>query len=352
MARSGVGRSATPIAGLLAVVLVFGPGRPYELPEHYRVELEVPPVDAALWFVARYPQYFNSGEAGLEAWLDGLDARDRVFVLAMAQTLTWAWVEHELAGLDEQDLQGLTLETITVIRHKTLNQLELAVHHHPELEGVEFDADLQDSRFRSGVFARLVRGISNCEGQNHLLAVLLGAALEPRAAWEPSIEVEMSGVDGHDLVRLTGLLLDQPVYVDAWSNLPPFTVDPTQPRAVPSLAELEQPPRPVIPGLAGREPHPAEEYTRHPGRSIELLPGREAPTKRVSLKVRAPRLDEASLARIKDPWRLYLFARVLHVYDDPRAAGLYQFVLEHHCEDRRPPRPFVCVASETLLERL
>lgn len=352
MSRRGIGRAAAPVTGLLGLILIFGPGRPFELPEHYRVELEVPPVDAALWFAARYPEYFTSGEQdGLQRWLDGLEARDRVFVLAMAQTLTWTWVEHELASFDGRELDEIARHSIVVVRRKTLNQLELNADHHPELDGVAFDANFGDPNFGSGVFARLIRGANNCEGQNHLVAVLLDAVFEPSASLA-GIDVEMAGVPGHDLVRLSGPRLGQPVFIDAWSNLPPFTVDPTRARVVPTLAELGEAPPPVIPGLAGRAPRTTHAYENSGITSIELLPERRAPTKRVNLRIRAPALDEQSLAKIDDPWRLYLYARVLHIYDDPRAAELYGHLLEHHCPQAPPPRPFLCVATQMLLERI
>lgn len=331
------------------MVLIFGPGEPYQLPNHYRVELEVPPVDAALWFAARYPQYFTSGEHGLQTWLDGLDPRDRVFVLAMAQTLTWAWVEHELASFEARELNGVARESTIAVRHKTLNQLELDFDRHREQDGIELNAFFGDRHFEAGVFARLGRGASNCEGQNHLLAVLLGAALEPEIEWIPAVTVLMAGVPRHELVRLSGVQLAQPVFVDAWSNLPAFTVDPSRAGNAPLLAELGDPPPPVVPGLITREPFLDSEYASSDLTWIELIPERDAPTKRVSLKVRAPALDAAALARIEDPWRIYLYARILHIYDDPRAAGIYRFVLEHHCDSQWT---FVCVASAKLLQRV
>ncbi|HLT40700.1 MAG TPA: hypothetical protein VK034_30700 [Enhygromyxa sp.] len=352
MARSGVGRAAAPVTGLLGLILLLGPDRPHELPEHYRVELEVPPVDAALWFAARYPQYFMSGETGLRSWLDGLDPRDRLFVLAMAQTLTWAWVEHELDAFEQRELTGLVDEAITAVRLETLNQLDLNADQFPEMADIEIAAHYGDPQFADGVFARLVRGISNCEGQNHLVALLLDSALEPSAAWLPGIDASMVGVPKHDLVRLSGPMLAQPIYVDAWSNLPAFTVDPSQPGAAPSLAELGDPPPPVVADVAGRAPLAVEFYANSQGTTIVLLPERHAPTKRVSLRVRAPALDRASLARIDDPWRVYLYARILHIYDDPRATDMYQFVLDHHCDSSPPPRTFICIATALLLKRI
>jgi hypothetical protein len=344
---------AGALAGLVLLVLVIV-SRPAPRPpaEHFRVELERPALESALWFVDRYPEYFTSGEQGLGTWLDELEPREREFVVAMAQTLTWTWVEHELAKLEAGTVEELARAAIVVVRRKTLNQLELNLDHYGEVEGIEFSAYIGEPDFAAGVFARLVRGASNCEGQNHLLALLLDTALEPDVAWRPKIAAEMAGVpDGHELVRVFGLPLAQAIFVDAWSNLPAFAVDPSRPADAPLLTELGERPPPVVPGFAARAPYPAALYADSEGVAIELLPGREAPRKPLSLEVRAPPLDEASLAQIDDPWRLYLLARVLHLYDDPRAEALYRLVLEHHCDYLGRPRTFVCAAAALFLDR-
>lgn len=341
-------RRVAPIVALIALVLLIG-RTTHEQPQRYRVQLDVPPVEAALWFAARYPQYFSSGENGLEAWLDGLPARDRVFVMAMAQTLTWAWVEHELSQFSAAEPAGLARETTVVLRQKTLNQLEINADHFPELRGVEYNAYLRDPMFGAGVFARLVRGVSNCEGQNHLAAVLLESAIEEQM----TVDVQMLGVPSHDMVRLRGSGLAQPLYVDAWSNLPAFTIDPSRPGDAPLLSELGDSPPPVVPGAASQPPFPVASYEDGDPSDVYLVPERDAPTIPVSLEIRAPKLDEASLERIRDPWRIYLYARILHLYDDPRAADLYRFLRERHCKDQRPgEHTFVCDASALLSGRL
>lgn len=239
-----------------------------------------------------------------------------------------------------------------MVRNKTVNQLEIKLEHFgAEDEGIGYLGYIGDPRFGDGVFARLVRGGSNCEGQNHLLALLLDTALEPALRWAPQLDADMAGIDtGHELVFVRGPTLAQPMFADAWSNLPAFTVDPSRPAAAPLLADLGETPPAVVPGLAGRAPSPASVYARSTATKIALVPERRAPTLAVSLEVRAPALDAASLAQIEDPWRLYLFARILHIYDDPRAAELYQLVLERHCAHRWR-RNFVCAASTKLLDR-
>ena len=217
----------------------------------YRVAYEEPTVEAALWFVLRYPEYFTSGEGeGLGAWLDGLEPSEREFVVAMGTSLAWAWVEHELEGFEGQTPLDLAVDASVVVRHKTLNQLEVPLEPHAKREQIEMLAYAGDSCFAAGVFARLLRGASNCEGQNHLVALLLDAALEGR-----DIDAYLVGVPGgHDITRMSGPGLAQPVFVDAWANLPPFTIDPGRHREAPLLQELGDVPEVLIPRMASATP--------------------------------------------------------------------------------------------------
>ena len=129
-------------------------------------------------------------------------------------------------------------------------------------------------------------------------------------------------------------------------------MDPGHHRLAPLLSELGDAPPPVIPGLVGRTPHPVEAYVNSRGLPIPLVPARRAPTKPVDLEISAPELDRASLARIRDPWKIYLFARILHIYDDPRASELYAFILDHHCETIQKERAFVCTMTGLLAPRV
>jgi hypothetical protein len=336
---------ATCTAGVAVAVALWPSSQPEQAVPH-RVELDVPPVDAALWFVARYPGYFTSGEEGLAPWLASLEEREREFVLAMGQTLAWAWVEHELASFTAQDPEGLAREAIGVIRHKTVNQLEVNLEPLGESEHMSLLAYVGNPDFANGIFARLVRGASNCEGQNHLLALLLDVALEPEG-----LDADMAGIEsGHELVRVTGPTLAQPMFVDAWANIPPFCVDASRPGAAPLLAELGDPPERLLPDFRARPPEPASWYAQTTSFPIAVYPEREAPTKPVDLEVRAPSLDPDSLARA-DPWRLYLYARVLHLYDDPRARELYEYLLERDCSVHGWQQIYVCATSMQLRKR-
>lgn len=354
------------IAGIVAALAILGviaavaigrrPSAPPEPAVPHRVALDVPPVEAALWFVTRYPKYFTSGEDGFATWLASLDARDREFVLAMGQTLAWAWVEHELAGFAAHEPDGLAREAIRVVRRKTLNQLEVNIEPLGESERMSLLAYVGDPHFADGVFARLVRGASNCEGQNHLLALLLDTALEVTDGGLGA-DADMAGIENsHDLVRVSGPALAQPMFVDAWSNLPPFTVDGSKPHVAPLLDELVQPegapPTRLILEFPARPPQPSSWYARSLSTRILVVPERDAPTMPVSLDVRAPALDPDSLERIEDPWRLYLYARVLHLYDDPRADELYLNLLERFCSEHGWQRIYVCATSMQLRKRV
>ena len=349
--RTGPLALALGLATLAAAGVYLGLRGSEPAPEHFRVESQVPPLDTALWFVDRFPNYFLSGEEGLEAYLDSLDPRDREYVLAQAQTLVWTWVEHELETIDTREPAALANAAAAAVRRETLNQLEFNLDSEEDESLPELNTYIEHPMFTAGVFARLVRGGTNCEGQNHLVAVLLGAGLEPPLSWVPHLEAEMVGVDRHVLVATDGLDAAQPVYVDAWSNLGAFTLDPELPRLAPSVDEFGGTPPPVIPGLIGRGPRPPQEYAPALRRALPMEPGREAPTMAVALDIRAPSLDEARLERLDDPWRVYLYARVLDIYDDPRASELYRWIRNHHCEEWPARKNFVCVASAVFVAR-
>lgn len=339
--------------------------------ERFRVELDVPPVDAALWFVDTFPDYVTRGEDGLEPWLEGLDPRDRRFVLAMAQTLTWAWVEHELEGLadvrpieDQAEIDALAQAATLAVRLESLNQLEVSLDVFGEQMGGRLDAYRGDASFAQGVFARLVRGATNCDGQNHLALLVLEAAVEER---ELGYAVELVGIEvGHEVVHVTGPELGRGVYVDAWANLEPFGLDDEHPQGVPTLGEqgwvpglmtgetidsVPGVPWAVVPALARRAPHPPRIYAAAVGQRVELHPPRDAPTRPVSLEIRAPSLTPKALERIDDPWRLYLYARVLDLFDDPRAPALYTRILDRSCPARGRPKNLVCAGSILFHER-
>lgn len=317
----------------------------------YRVAYEQPTVEAALWFVLRYPDYVLSGEGeGLGAWLDGLEPGEREFVVAMGTSLAWAWVEHELEHFEGRTPVDLAVEASVLVRHKTLNQLEVPLEPHAQREQLDMLAYAGDPHFATGVLARLLRGASNCEGQNHLVALLLDAALESRGDRE--IDAELVGVPGgHDITRMSGPGLAQPVFVDAWANLPPFSIDPGRHREAPLLQELGDVPEVLIPRMASATPRPAEAYEGLLSEGIVMVPERGASSAPVSLEIRAPKLGRGFYERV-DVWELYLVARVLHVYDDPRAVEAYAYLLDYRCVDEQAQRSFVCMAGARFHRRI
>jgi hypothetical protein len=84
----------------------------------------------------------------------------------------------------------------------------------------------------------LLRGHVNCEGQNHVLAVLLAKRLEDVHLFE-TIEPE-TGRARHNLVVFS--IAGRRIFADAWSDVPLFHLDQEQnelPAQIPALHLLE-----------------------------------------------------------------------------------------------------------------
>lgn len=310
-------------------------------PRH-RVPLDVPPVDAALWFVDTYPGYFANGEGGVSKWAATLPEAEREYALGLAQTLVWEWVERETAAYEAngEDLDALGREAITSIREKTLNQLDMNFHDYEE--ETPLWAERRDPDFTEGIFARLVRGASNCDGQNHLLELLLDTWVESKLVGTRS---------GHKLVRLEELSDGQPVFMDAWSNFPPLRLRPEGETGFETVGRGAWEPSLVVERAAKHEAEPPANYRASGGRPIEIRPARDIPALGERLTVPPPVIELASYEEEVDPWRLYLRARVLHIFDDPRAGMLYQDLIARACEPDDGPAPFECVAAPQLLAR-
>ncbi|GEM_PF-2722880 len=343
------GRRTAALVGVFGVVIAISIGvviavtrgrqQPKQAVATPRVVYEVPARDAALWFVARYPDYFTSGERGLGTWLESLPLEERTFVVAMGHTLLWDWVEHESQTIGDGRLESRSLAAIVALRAKTLNQLDIDIG---ELE-IGLFADRDDPHFGDGVFARLVRGASNCDGQNHLLELLLNTG--------PDIAHLVGLPSGHKVVRVIGRDLVQPVFVDAWSNVPPFVLSSTLRSPISMVAREGATPKPVVPGLPGWPLESVENYSAAGGRAIDLATERDTPRQGAPLAIEPPPMDRVSLDAIEDPWQLYLFARVLQLYDDPRAGELYRRAIEV-CRDSSSATAFMSEASSLLTERL
>ncbi|NVB42267.1 hypothetical protein G6O69_30870 [Pseudenhygromyxa sp. WMMC2535] len=309
-----------------------------------RVALTLAPRDACLAFVARYPGYFRDGENGTGAWARGLGLRERWFMTNLAQSLVWAWVEHEMQALAPlaEDFDALACAAIAVLRSKTRNQLEIDLDSEDSARRWLY-ATREDEGFEEEVFARLVRGASNCDGQNHLLQLLI----EP---WYRAALV--GGNQGHKLLAVEVPGVFRPVFVDGWSNLPPFVLGAEGPFH--TYAQLRERPESVVLGVQGRPLMSMDQYEEAGGTPITLSPRRDAPCRTWDFELEPPALDAASLDALADPWQIFLYARVLHLFDDPRAAALYERALNlGPCEfgGSSGRDAFVCEVSREMLVR-
>ncbi|MEZ4451508.1 MAG: hypothetical protein R3B09_18705 [Nannocystaceae bacterium] len=341
---------AAAAAALLAVVagLVLRPRTP--APTLYRVPIDGSALDAALWMVERYPDYFEGVEGDdFTRWSASIPPHERVFVLSLAHALTWDYVDREARTIAAAaDLGDLGVRATRRIRDATLNQLEVSIH-----DGLESTAaNIDDPHFFEGALSRLVRGLSNCEGQNHLLLLILDELLRPqgaRVAWIRSAE--------HTLVEVTLPGHAAPIYFDAWSNLPPYVLadrsdDPSIRTHAAIVAE-----RPfVIPGRRGRI-HERPERLDPAARPWETMPRPEAlplwpGPPPAGIDVRRPPIDVPALIAAGELRRLFYVARAHHLFGAVSdAIPIYQ-AIDLGCADHPAGDDYVCLSTRLYLDHL
>lgn len=349
-------RWAAAAAAVLALVAALLLRRREPPPALYRVDPGVPAIDAALWLVDRYPGYFDGVEGDeFAAFSAQVPAHERAFVLSLAHHLAWVWVEREAAAIFREagGAENLSLGTLgraatRRIRDQTLNQLEISIH-----DGLERTAaNIDEPHYLGGVFSRLVRGLSNCEGQNHFLLLIVDAILGPRGA-----RVAWTRTAEHTLVEVTMPGASAPIYFDAWSNLPPYVLaDRSDDPSVLTHAAIVADQPFVVPGRRGRI-HERPDRLHSAGRPWErLVHPRELPPwpgpPPAGIEIRRPVIDLARARTTDDIRRLFFAARVLHLFGEIEAAiPIYQ-VIDARCPDHPPGDDYVCPSTRLYLDYL
>ncbi len=171
--------------------------------------LEQLPLSAALDYVHRHPEYFIADPAaevirgepprGADAELDRHLAGD--------------WVARQLAtgyrGVDVDDRISWAHRSVE------LTQEALVSQRSPEIFKLAGDCTC-DPGFSDAAFARLVRGFSNCDGVNHVLAMLLFRREPKTRLRHLDLGHNSDPYSGHTLAVMPGRR--EPIFVDAWAD--------------------------------------------------------------------------------------------------------------------------------------
>jgi hypothetical protein len=170
------------------------------------------PLGAALW-LARHHANFLLGVEGedFSRWRSSLAVAEAERVLAIGGELVQRWLEgrHAAIGpLDPRQPGAWLAHTASHVASQLLTPFD-----------VDFDcgrlfSDCRDPHFEEGTASRLLRGLVNCDGHSHIVALAL-------AGWT---RVELLEVPSHRLVGVPELVRDGRVYLDAFAELPPFTI--------------------------------------------------------------------------------------------------------------------------------
>jgi len=282
------------------------------------VEQEQLPLDAALRYVYEHPEYVIADPDSDVM----VGVRPDPEQAELDRHLAGDWVARQLvsySAADEADKISWARRSVEIVREVMLSQRE---------PGLFLDSDdcLCDEGFSDGAFARLVRGFSNCDGVNGVLAMLLLVRM-------PQVELRhLDGVDnGHSLValpRARGL-----VFIDAWADFGLMALA-EAPVGVLDYAELA----PLSVDDAGF--YEREDYEQsQPDPDVDLFFGGHDP--KPDLRV----LD--TLPPIRDARDAYLRARVLDLYGlELVARPWYEQAIEMSCED---PNASICQLARASL---
>ncbi len=290
---------------------LFGfPRRSNELPDGIR------PLTAALWLARCQRDYLRGIEGpDYRPWLDALARDDAERALAVGRALVRAWAERaraELGPLDVDRPRAWIERACALVGQALLTPIEMSF-----AGGRRWFAKAREPYFVEGTASRLIRGLVNCDGHAHLLALVLGG-------WT---RAELIRLDNHRLVRLPRVPgVDEAVLVDGYSELPPFvlgarvkdlaTLDEVHARAIERDREHERRGRPP-----GEPPGSARDY-RWASRiwAIEVEPA-------IAWKQALVSPDFAVGQTSTELEAMYFEARVQHLFGDRDVArALYSKV--------------------------
>lgn len=288
--------------------------------------LEQLPLSVALDYVQRHPEYIlaNPEDDVLHGELPrGADAE-------LDRRLAGDWVARTMAEYSDAEVADRlrwARRSVEITRTTMLTQRDPGIH-------VLADDCVCERRFSDAAFARLVRGFSNCDGMNHVLAMLLSQR-------EPDTRMhhlgDESDVDfGHTLAVIPGH--DEPIFVDAWADFGLMALSESAAPDVPAWDEIIPSDAPDRAGLYARGYYERSKRVRKT--RLDYGPRHDAPSD-TTIPSDLPPITNARDA--------YLRARVFDLYGlDQEALPLYEQAQEMACVD---PEAALCQLSSVFVAR-
>lgn len=279
--------------------------------------LEQLPLSAALDYVQRHPEYIlpDPQDELIDAELPrGADAE-------LDRRLAGDWVARTMAEYSDADVADrlrFARRSVELTRETMLSQ------RHPSIYLLTNDC-VCERRFSDAAFARLVRGIGNCDGMNHVLALLLSQR-EPDTHLH---QLDDSDDDfGHTLAVIPGH--DAPIFVDAWADFGLMVLSKSAAQGVPTWDELDQLAPSDAPDHAGLYARGYYERSKRVRRiDLDYGPRHDQP---------ADTSIPSDLPPITDARSAYLRARVFDLYGlDREALPLYEQAADMACIDPQAP---------------
>lgn len=271
------------------------------------------PLSVALDYVQRHPEYILANPEDHDRIAGelprGADAK-------LDRRLAGDWVARTLLEYSEDDVADRirwARRSVELTRETMLSQ------RHPVIYVVADDC-VCERGFSDAAFARLVRGFSNCDGMNHVLAMLLSQR-------EPDTRLYHLGDSSTEDVGHTLAVIpddDQGIFVDAWAGYGLMALSESMAEDVSTWEEI---------AASGNFDHTG----LYAGQYYE----RSKPVRKTELDY-GPRHDEppdttipSDLPPITDARSAYLRARVFDLYGLEREAlPLYEQAADMACVDR------------------
>lgn len=284
--------------------------------------LEQVPLSVALDYVQRHPEYIiaNPDEDVLHGEPPrGADAH-------LDRQLAGDWVARTMAEYSEADVADRlrwARRSVEITRATMLSQRSPGIF-------ILADDCVCERRFSDAAFARLVRGFSNCDGVNHVLAMLLSQR-------EPDTRMHHLGDDsdvhfGHTLAVMPGHD-DESIFVDAWADFGLMALSESAAPDVQAWDEFIPSDAPDQAGLFARGYYERSKRVRKT--KLDYGPRHDTP---------ADTTIPDDLPPITNARDAYLRARVFDLYGlEDEALPLYEQAAEMACVD--PEAPLCQLAS-------